>query len=69
VEEAVACLAAGEPVEALHYLDLVLGVEPEHRAAAGVRLEAMMELLGRSGGWAYDEARLLELEIRRAERA
>ncbi len=68
VGEAAASLAAGEPVEALHYLDIVLGVEPEHQGAATVRLEAMEELLERSQGWAYDEARLLELEIAKAGR-
>jgi glyoxylase-like metal-dependent hydrolase (beta-lactamase superfamily II) len=59
---------AGEPVEALHYTDLALGVNPGHAGARGARIAALEELLRRSNNEAYDEARLLELELDR-ERA
>jgi alkyl sulfatase BDS1-like metallo-beta-lactamase superfamily hydrolase len=65
VERAGARLDAGEPVEALHYVDIALGVDAEHDGAHAARVRAMEELLERSGGRPFDEARLLELELRR----
>jgi alkyl sulfatase BDS1-like metallo-beta-lactamase superfamily hydrolase len=59
---------AGEPVEALHYTDIALGVDPGHGGAREAKIAAMELLLERSNQEAYDEARLLELEIQR-ERA
>jgi alkyl sulfatase BDS1-like metallo-beta-lactamase superfamily hydrolase len=59
---------AGEPLKSLHYTDIALGVDPQHRAAREARIAAMQLMLERSRSEAYDEARLLELEIQR-ERA
>jgi hypothetical protein len=55
----------GEPLKALHYTDIALGVDPAHRGAREAKIAAMEVLLERSGHKAYDEARLLELEIAR----
>jgi alkyl sulfatase BDS1-like metallo-beta-lactamase superfamily hydrolase len=55
----------GEPLKALHYTDIALGVDPAHRGAREAKIAAMEVLLERSGHEAYDEARLLELEIAR----
>src|ERR1700761_3206262 len=67
-ERARAHVEAGEPVRALHFTDLALGVENDHRAAREVKIAAMQMLLDDWDGDAFDEARLLELELRR-ERA
>jgi alkyl sulfatase BDS1-like metallo-beta-lactamase superfamily hydrolase len=64
-ERAHARLEAGEPVEALHYTDIALGVDPEHARAREARVGALELLLDRSNHEAFDEARLLELELRR----
>jgi alkyl sulfatase BDS1-like metallo-beta-lactamase superfamily hydrolase len=65
VERATAHVAGGEPLSALHYTDIALGVDPDHRRAREAKIAAMELLLERSGGREYDEARLLELEIAR----
>jgi alkyl sulfatase BDS1-like metallo-beta-lactamase superfamily hydrolase len=67
-ERAGARLDAGEPVEALHFIDIALGVAPDHAGARAARVRALELLLERSNYEAFDEARLLELELR-AERA
>jgi alkyl sulfatase BDS1-like metallo-beta-lactamase superfamily hydrolase len=67
-ERAQAHVDAGEPIEAIHFTDLALGVDPGHRGARQAKIAAMKLLLQRSNEEAFDEARLLELEIRR-ERA
>jgi alkyl sulfatase BDS1-like metallo-beta-lactamase superfamily hydrolase len=64
-DRAGARLDAGEPVEALHYTDIVLGLAPDHLRAREARIRAMELLLERSNHEAFDEARLLELELRR----
>jgi alkyl sulfatase BDS1-like metallo-beta-lactamase superfamily hydrolase len=56
---------AGEPLEALHYTDIALGVDPLNRPARQAKIAAMELLLARSNHEAYDEARLLELELER----
>jgi alkyl sulfatase BDS1-like metallo-beta-lactamase superfamily hydrolase len=64
-ERAHARVDAGEPVEALHFTDIALGVDANHTRAREARVRAMELLLERSNGEAFDEARLLELELRR----
>jgi alkyl sulfatase BDS1-like metallo-beta-lactamase superfamily hydrolase len=64
-ERAQARVEAGEPVQALHLTDIALGLDGDHRAARQAKIAAMEMLLERSGFEAYDEARLLELEIAR----
>jgi alkyl sulfatase BDS1-like metallo-beta-lactamase superfamily hydrolase len=52
--------AAGEPVEALHLLDMALAAEPSNRNALMARLDALELLLERSGGVNHSEVRWLE---------
>jgi hypothetical protein len=52
-------------VRALHFTDIALGVDPENRAAREAKISAMRSLLNNWNGEAFDEARILELEIRR----
>jgi alkyl sulfatase BDS1-like metallo-beta-lactamase superfamily hydrolase len=66
-QRASARVQAGEPVQALYFTDIALGVDPEHRAAREAKIAAMQLLLKRSNDEAYDEARLLELEIAREQ--
>jgi alkyl sulfatase BDS1-like metallo-beta-lactamase superfamily hydrolase len=58
-------LAAGEPVQALHLVDMLRSVDPDHRRGREVELAALEALLERSGVVDWDDARLLELEIGR----
>jgi glyoxylase-like metal-dependent hydrolase (beta-lactamase superfamily II) len=66
-ERAKVHVGAGEPLEAIHYTDIALGVDPGHRSAREAKIAAMRLLLDRSDHEAFDEARLLELEIRREQ--
>lgn len=65
VERARSHIGAGEPLKALHYTDIALGVDPGNRNAREAKIAAMEMLLEHTGHDAYDEARLLELEIAR----
>jgi alkyl sulfatase BDS1-like metallo-beta-lactamase superfamily hydrolase len=65
-ERAHTHIDAGEPVEALHFIDIALGVEPRNERARAARVRALQLLLERSRYEAFDEARLLELELQRA---
>jgi glyoxylase-like metal-dependent hydrolase (beta-lactamase superfamily II) len=64
-ERARAHTAAGQPLQALHFTDIALGVDPDDRGAREAKISAMRALLSNWNGEAFDEARILELEIRR----
>ena len=59
--------ARGEPLEAIHLLDIALGAEPANRAALMVKLRALAILLERSGGSNLSETMWLKSEIAEAE--
>jgi glyoxylase-like metal-dependent hydrolase (beta-lactamase superfamily II) len=63
---AEAHLAAGRPLEALHFTDIALSVDPGHRAARETQIGALELLLERSGGEAFDEVAYLEGELEKA---
>lgn len=63
---AAAHVAAGEPVEALHFTDIALSIDPDHREAREAQIAALEILLERTGGDPWDEIRWLEGEIERA---
>jgi alkyl sulfatase BDS1-like metallo-beta-lactamase superfamily hydrolase len=65
VERARAHVEAGEPVEALHFTDIALGADPEHTGAREAKIAAMQYLYDNWNGQAFDEARILELELAR----
>jgi len=65
---AAAHVKAGRPVEALHFTDIALGVDPRHRTAREVQIAALETLLDRSGD-AWDEVRWLETELELAHAA
>jgi alkyl sulfatase BDS1-like metallo-beta-lactamase superfamily hydrolase len=69
VERAAARLAAQKPVQALHFTDMVLAQQPDHRGALEVEIGAMQLLYERDGCEAYDLSRFLELEIHRAQQS
>jgi alkyl sulfatase BDS1-like metallo-beta-lactamase superfamily hydrolase len=60
--------AAGRPLEALHLLDIALGVAPDHEAALTVKKAALEQLLARSGGTNLSETMWLKAEIADAEK-
>jgi alkyl sulfatase BDS1-like metallo-beta-lactamase superfamily hydrolase len=64
-ERARAHIDAGEGVQALHFTDIVLGVDPDNVPARRAKIDAMKLLLGEWDGQAFDAGRILELEIRR----
>ncbi|KPM54380.1 beta-lactamase [Frankia sp. R43] len=64
VTRAQAHLAAGRPLQALHFAEIVLSQTPKDTAALNIRLEAHERLLERSGRENFSEVRWLEAEIR-----
>lgn len=60
-------VAAGQPLEALHFTDMVVSVDPAHRSAREAQLAALELLVERSGGENYDEVGWLESEINQAK--
>ena len=69
VEKARRYIADRRPLEALHLTDIVVGVEPSHRAARETQIAALELLIDASGGTAFDEMGWLESEIRLAKEA
>ena len=69
VDRARAHVEAGAPLEAIHLLDIVRGVDPEHRAAAAVEIAALNRLLEAGKGENFSETMWLKAQIARAERA
>ena len=57
-------LDAGRPLEALQFVDIVLGQDPRDAEALRLKLGALEELLERSGRENFSEVRWLEAEIR-----
>jgi alkyl sulfatase BDS1-like metallo-beta-lactamase superfamily hydrolase len=62
-------LDEGRPLEALHLLDIALGVERTHAAALAVKKEALQQLLRASGGTNLSEVMWLQSEIGAVEAA
>jgi hypothetical protein len=58
---------SGEPVEALHLVDMALTSDPENRAALRARLAALRVLLERSGGIDHHEVFWLRHRIAQTE--
>lgn len=66
-ERARAKLAAGAPLEAIHLVDIALGVEPGCRLALEVKRDANQALLAASGGKNLSETMWLRSEIAATE--
>jgi alkyl sulfatase BDS1-like metallo-beta-lactamase superfamily hydrolase len=60
-------LDAGRPLEALHFIDMVLAEAPDDKNAVAGKLRALRLLLERSGRENFSEVRWLEAEIRDTE--
>ena len=67
LQRARAHLDAGRPLEALHFVDMVLAVAPDDAGALETKLDALRLLLERSGRENFSEVRWLEAEIRDTE--
>jgi alkyl sulfatase BDS1-like metallo-beta-lactamase superfamily hydrolase len=61
--------ADGRPLEALHFTDIALSVDPEHRLSLETKIAALETLIDRSGGTNFDELGWLESEINSAKSA
>src|SRR5215831_3063180 len=59
----------GKPLEALHLLDVALGVDPKHTDALTVKKDALQRLLSSSGGSNLSETMWLKSEITAVETA
>ncbi len=59
----------GKPLEAIHLLDVALGVEPSNKTALTVKKDALQSLLTASGGSNLSETMWLKSEIAAAEAA
>ena len=68
-ERAAVRLEAGQPLEALHLVDIALGAEPGNRAALSVKKGASEALLKASGGSNLSETMWLRAEIAACEAA
>ena len=62
-------LAAGQPVEALHFADMALNAEPASRRALELRLAVLEELLERSGDVNHYEVYWLRHRIAKTREA
>jgi alkyl sulfatase BDS1-like metallo-beta-lactamase superfamily hydrolase len=62
-------VAANEPLEAIHLLDIALAVEPKHVDALNVKKDALQILLRESGGQNLSEVMWLKSEIAAVEAA
>lgn len=60
-------LAAGQPLEALHLLDIALHAEPNHGDALAAKKAALEHLLAASGGTNFSEKMWLRSEIAAVE--
>jgi alkyl sulfatase BDS1-like metallo-beta-lactamase superfamily hydrolase len=60
-------LNAGEPLQALHLLDIALSAEPDHAGALRVKGDALQQLLANSGGSNLSEVMWLKSEIAAVE--
>jgi alkyl sulfatase BDS1-like metallo-beta-lactamase superfamily hydrolase len=68
-ERAAAHAAAGRPVEALHFVEIGLAVDPGHAGMRRVQIAALEELIARTKGATYDELAWLEGELELARSA
>jgi alkyl sulfatase BDS1-like metallo-beta-lactamase superfamily hydrolase len=66
---AQARLAADEPVEALHFIEIALAADPRHPTARSAEIAALERLIERTGGRTFDEIGWLETQIARAKAA
>jgi alkyl sulfatase BDS1-like metallo-beta-lactamase superfamily hydrolase len=62
-------LTAGQPLEALHLVDIALGAESGHRDALAIKRDALQSLLSLSGGTNLSETMWLRSEIGLTEAA
>jgi alkyl sulfatase BDS1-like metallo-beta-lactamase superfamily hydrolase len=63
VDAARARLAAGQPVEALHFLEVALAAAPKDRAARETEIACLEALIEANGGGTFDELGWLENAI------
>ena len=68
-KRARAKLDAGQPLEAMHLLDVALGAEPRNRDALSVKQDVLQKLLADCGGQNLSETMWLKSEIREVEAA
>jgi len=66
---AQARLAADEPVEALHFVEIALAADPKNPAARRAEIAALERLIERTEGRTFDEVGWLETQIQRAKAA
>jgi alkyl sulfatase BDS1-like metallo-beta-lactamase superfamily hydrolase len=66
---AQAHLAAGRPVEALHFTDIALAADPAHRTVREAEIAALEQLIDLGEGRYYDEIGWLENAIKEARAA
>jgi glyoxylase-like metal-dependent hydrolase (beta-lactamase superfamily II) len=62
-ERAAAHVAAGYPVRALHFTDIALSVDPQHRGVREAQIAALEALIDETGGDYFDLLAYLESEL------
>jgi glyoxylase-like metal-dependent hydrolase (beta-lactamase superfamily II) len=68
-EAARTYVLAARPLEAIHFTDIALHVDPRHRPSLETKIAALELLIDQSGGTAFDEMGWLESEIGAAKAA
>lgn len=66
---AAAHARAGEPLHALHLVEVALAADPGHRVAREAQIAALETLIERTGGESFDELSYLESELAGAQEA
>ena len=60
---------SGEPLQALHFVEIALAADPKHRATREAEIAALELLIERTGGRTFDELGWLESKIAEAKAA
>ncbi len=60
---------SGEPVQALHFLEIALAADPKHAGARAAEIAALEKLIEMTGGRTFDELGWLESKIAEAKAA
>jgi alkyl sulfatase BDS1-like metallo-beta-lactamase superfamily hydrolase len=68
-QRAAAHAAAGRPVEAMHFVEIGLSVDPRHVGLREAQISALEQLIEQTGGQTYDELAWLEGELEQARAA
>jgi alkyl sulfatase BDS1-like metallo-beta-lactamase superfamily hydrolase len=68
-EYARKCVKEGKPLEAIHFTDIAVSVDPKHKGAREAQIAALEMLIDESGGTSFDQMGWLDNELKIAKAA